>query len=519
MQKAVFKTTRILGDLGFMTEKELSKLIYEKKNVIIYGAGMVGSLVLLRMKALELDNSVVGFVVTKATNNQYYMGYRVYSIDEYDDAKNCLIIVATMSKNHGQILQELKKRNLDNFLIVDEELYSDMEKGYILDYLHTPKNNIEGDIDVLMMSSDNNTTSGAFLCMVDLCRGMMDKKIKTLVVLPGYGNAEQMLRDSCIKYTFVQSRSGLVAIDEEGDEPSMNSVAVGKIERLIKKHHIKLIHLNSSHTYVGALAARNTGRPYIWHIRENIKEQRLKFIDEVQKYSLINEAAEIVTVSDYVGSCYPKLSQDKVVCIYDGVDTKKYYYEHVIMSGETIRILMPGIMVPLKGQHQLIKAAYGLKKSGMKFDISLVGSGDADYIKMIEEMIDQFDLNDMVHLYGRINNLEDWYRNTDIVVVCSRSEAFGRVTVEAQLAGCIVIGADCGATPELIHDGITGYLYELDDVEMLTAQIIKACRNKDKTLIIARRGQRQALEKFDKSLNCDNVLKEYKRILGDKICG
>ena len=501
-----------------MTGRELLKLIEEENKVAIYGAGMVGSLVLWKMEAWGISKSAIDFIVTKAFDNQYYMGHRVYSIDEDNDIEQCLIIVSTMPKNHGQILLEIKKRNLDNYIIVDDELFLDMEKSYIYDYLSNPQNSIEGGKDILMMSSDNNTTSGAFICMVDLCRGMMDRGIKPLVVLPGYGNAEKMLRDNHIEYTFVQSRSGLTPIGEDGDEPYMNLIAIKEIERLIKKHYIKLVHLNSSHTYVGALAARNTERPYIWHIRENIKEQGLKFIDEVKKYSLINEAVEIIAVSDYVGSCYPQLNQDKVVCIYDGVDTKKYYYEHDIMTGETIRIMMPGIMVPLKGQHQLIKAAYGLKKSGMKFDISLVGSGDANYIKMIEEMIDQFDLNDMVHLYGRINNLEDWYRNTDIVVVCSRSEAFGRVTVEAQLAGCIVIGADCGATPELIHDGITGYLYELDDVEMLTAQIIKVCNNKDQALIIARRGQRQALEKFDKSLNCDNVLKEYKRILGDKLC-
>ena len=518
LQKTIFKTFGLLGETEYMTELELLKRINEKKRILIYGAGMVGGLVLSRLKALGIDDKSLAFVITNASSNQYYMDHKVYGIDDYEPHDQCLIIVSTLPKNHGQMVQELKKRNIDNYIIVDDELYEDMERNYISEY-KTLHDQIEGDRDVLLMSSDNNYTSGAFLCMVDLCLGMMDRGIKPIVVLPGYGNAEQMLKEHHIEYVFVQSRSGLGDIDEDSEEPTMDSVTIQDIEMLINKYHIKLVHLNSMHTYVGAVAAQETGVPYIWHIRENIKEQGLRFIDEDERYRLINSSARIITVSDYVGSCYPRLDQSRVVCIYDGVDTRKYYSERDILNGDTIKILMPGIMVPLKGQLQLIKAAEGLKKSDIRFDISLVGSGDADYIKTIEKEIDQFDLKDMVHINGRVRNLEEWYWDSDIVVVCSRSEAFGRVAVEAQSAGCVVIGADCGATTELIRDGVTGYLYELDNVKMLKNRIMMVCNDKEQANRIAKQGQKQVLEKFDKSMNCEKVIREYKRILGDKLCG
>ena len=43
------------------------------------------------------------------------------------------------------------------------------------------------------------------------------------------------------------------------------------------------------------------------------------------------------------------------------------------------------------------------------------------------------------------------WAETDIAFMCSRGEAFGRVTIEAMAAGTIVIGSDEGATPELIN--------------------------------------------------------------------
>lgn len=500
-----------------MNEQKLVELISKKSHIFIYGAGMVGSLVLTRLKALGIDEASIDFVISKAAAGQEYLGHKVYELGDCNFDDQSLIIVATMPKNQGQIIENLHKHNITEFIAVDDELYEDMERAYIASFMETHGNSIVGDRDILFMSSDNNYTSGAFLCLVDLCMEMMSGGIKPLVVLPCYGNAEQLLGDKHIDFTYIQSGSGLAEDESYRDKELMNEEAVKKVESLIKKHHIKLVHNNTNHTYVGALTAQKLGIPYIWHVRENIAEQGLHFIDEDRSYSIINGASRIITVSDYVGSCYPRLDKQKVVCISDGVESSKYYCEREILQVDVVKILMPGIMVPLKGQHQLVEAARRLKKSGQNFAISFVGSGDADYIKKLEDMVEQYGLNDVISFYGRVNNLEEWYKDSDIVVVCSRSEAFGRVTVEAQLAGCVVVGANCGATPELVSDGDTGFLYELDNADMLADRIMEACSDREHANVIAKSGQKNAHEKYDKSLNCKNVIKEYKEILGDKI--
>ena len=50
--------------------------------------------------------------------------------------------------------------------------------------------------------------------------------------------------------------------------------------------------------------------------------------------------------------------------------------------------------------------------------------------------------------------------SSDIVLVCSKSEAFGRVTIEGMFSGRPVIGARSAATAELIKDGVNGLLYD-----------------------------------------------------------
>lgn len=58
-------------------------------------------------------------------------------------------------------------------------------------------------------------------------------------------------------------------------------------------------------------------------------------------------------------------------------------------------------------------------------------------------------------------------KNMDVELVCSRAEAFGRVTAEAMLGGMSVIGSNTGGTVGLINHKKIGYLYSKSDINEL----------------------------------------------------
>ena len=72
---------------------------------------------------------------------------------------------------------------------------------------------------------------------------------------------------------------------------------------------------------------------------------------------------------------------------------------------------------------------------------------------------------------GYVDNIATIMNAADIILVCSRSEAFGRVPVEGMLAGKPVIGARSGAMPELVKDGFNGLLYETGNHQDLAEKI------------------------------------------------
>jgi glycosyltransferase involved in cell wall biosynthesis len=80
-------------------------------------------------------------------------------------------------------------------------------------------------------------------------------------------------------------------------------------------------------------------------------------------------------------------------------------------------------------------------------------------------------IQDRIEFVGYVNNSSAYLKAANVVLVCSRCEAFGRVTVEGMLAGKPVIGSRCGGTAELLMDGFNGFGYTPGDADDLAEKI------------------------------------------------
>jgi glycosyltransferase involved in cell wall biosynthesis len=80
-------------------------------------------------------------------------------------------------------------------------------------------------------------------------------------------------------------------------------------------------------------------------------------------------------------------------------------------------------------------------------------------------------VSDAVTGVGPVEDVVAEIDKAHAALMCSRSEAFGRVTVEYLRRGRPVIGTRSGGTPELIDDGRTGLLYSPGDTRALADRI------------------------------------------------
>ena len=70
------------------------------------------------------------------------------------------------------------------------------------------------------------------------------------------------------------------------------------------------------------------------------------------------------------------------------------------------------------------------------------------------------------------DELVKYYEACDVFVMPSHAEGFGIVFLEAMAFGKPVIGGNHGGTPDVIRDGVTGFLVEYGDVNGLTSRIL-----------------------------------------------
>ena len=152
---------------------------------------------------------------------------------------------------------------------------------------------------------------------------------------------------------------------------------------------------------------------------------------------------------------------DYLSTVYNGVDTGAFTFEE--KPGEYLVFL--GRFHPEKGTHLAIEVA---KRAGVRLKIAAIPQDEAYFREQVEPHID----GDRVQFLGSV---EREARNEllagalALVHMTTRPERFGMTLIEAMACGTPVLGARMGSIPEIVADGVTGFL--CDSVEDAVAKV------------------------------------------------
>ena len=140
-----------------------------------------------------------------------------------------------------------------------------------------------------------------------------------------------------------------------------------------------------------------------------------------------------------------------------------------------LRLAIMGTISSEKGQWDAVAAISIARRAGFNVTLDIFGAADQQERRAVEEQIVRLGLTDAVTWRGMAAHPMEILRSFDATVVCSRNEAFGRVTVESLLSGTPVLGYRAGGTEEiLLHGG--GVLVE-PSPESLAIAILRVARS------------------------------------------
>ncbi|HET6895550.1 MAG TPA: glycosyltransferase family 4 protein [Candidatus Baltobacteraceae bacterium] len=159
---------------------------------------------------------------------------------------------------------------------------------------------------------------------------------------------------------------------------------------------------------------------------------------------------------------------------YNGIDANEFTFKE--QPGDYLVFL--GRFHQEKGTHLAIEIA---KRAGKQLKIAAIPQDEAYFAKYVEPHID----GEQIQFLGEVKRRErnELLSNAlALVHMTTRPERFGLTMVEAMACGTPVLGANMGSVPEIVIDGVSGFVCDsvdeaVEKVPLLASLDRLACRN------------------------------------------
>lgn len=246
--------------------------------------------------------------------------------------------------------------------------------------------------------------------------------------------------------------------------------------RLIRREKVDWVHTNTMRVAIyGALAARLAGVPCLWHVRDIYGKGR---VERFYVALMGRLAHRIVAISQAVAAPLPPWAAQKVRIVHNGVDLTAFAPSQVNRQDARRALGLPaqGLVVgnvawlaPWKGQHRFLEGVARLSHRFPTTVFAIIGEAAhpsyADYVEGLRQQAAP--LADRVRFLRRQGDMPQAMAALDLLVHTAEAEPFGRVLIEAMAMGLPVVAFSDGGVPEIVADGVTGFLVPPGDLDAL----------------------------------------------------
>ena len=234
-------------------------------------------------------------------------------------------------------------------------------------------------------------------------------------------------------------------------------------------------------------------------------------------------AAAVVTVSEanvrYIVNTFgvPAAHIRLIPC---GVDTERFRPPDQRRAegggpAEPPHIVCVARLNPFKNQQLLLEACARLQARGVQFRCVLVGDGPSrDELNRARARLG---LQRVVELVGAAKQTEvlAWWRRAAIAVLTSNSEGMPVSLMEAAACGVPAVATAVGGVPELIEDGVTGFLTASGDADALAGALERLLCGPDLVARFGAAARRRVVEHFSLTRQVDRLLALWRSLVDE----
>lgn len=281
------------------------------------------------------------------------------------------------------------------------------------------------------------------------------------------------------------------------------------ITHLIENNQIDLVYTNTVTCIEGAVAARMTHTPHIWHIHEPIfgNSELIQLLPFCLYSMIINSFSKaVIFCSTSLAKSYPLLTKKSNI-IYNGLsfpatvnktDAHEVIAKHLGINPAQKIIAVIGALQPRKDHLTFLAAAHEIVKDNKDVVFLIVGEGSESYTNSIKEEIKSLGLASSVKLTGwwPEDKKNELLAGIDVLVVSSEQESFGLTIIEALALETPVVSTRCGGPEEVIQEGVTGLLVKVKAAKELAKVLIHLLDNPQFAKELGTAGRQNVLSRF-----------------------
>lgn len=302
-----------------------------------------------------------------------------------------------------------------------------------------------------------------------------------------------------------------------------------RLARIIKKYGITIVHARSrAPAWSAYWAAKRCGVHFVttFHGTYGLGPWGIKkFYNKIMTYG-----ERVIAISNHIKQHILKnykTDESKIRLIHRCVNMEnfnvettsaermiKYLEDNNIPEDKPIVTLI-GRLTNWKGQKLLIEALHLIDNEDFFCVIIGDDQGRKKYSSELRKMIANYNMTDRFLFIRNVKDIPAAMMVSDVVLSTSiEPEAFGRIAIEGQAMGRVVVASNIGGSVETVIDGVTGRLYESTSVQALAEAIDWALHlSTDEREKIGAAGIKNVKEHFTKQIMCDKTIEVYKELI------
>ena len=326
-------------------------------------------------------------------------------------------------------------------------------------------------------------------------------------------------------------------VDRRGKVAALKALSLGvpsvvgstiSLALFARRNHIDVIHCSEKvrEAVIGFVVARLSGAKLVIHLHLKVEH----WFGTPTKW-IMHRADHLLAISEFValsavamGYAPSRISTAlngltrPVEDFYSGVGDREWIVDQFDVPADAVLICIAARINRWKGHQRLIESLASIDASSRPFFLIVAGRDDPNEtapeytIAAFEALAARRCLGDRVLFAGFRDDAHRIIRSCDVFAMPSFEEPFGLVYIEAMAAAKPVVALNDGGTPEVVLDGVTGLLSDVNDQAALAHHLVVLLDDAALRSRLGAEGRARALTHFTARRMATDVLAVYRSL-------